>query len=39
MQDARDPLAPYRDGAPAQPRAYADLHEHVLALARAGPCM
>jgi UbiD family decarboxylase len=36
MQDARDALAPYRDGAPPQPRAYADLHEHVLALERAG---
>jgi 4-hydroxy-3-polyprenylbenzoate decarboxylase len=32
----RDALAPYRDGAPPHPRHYADLHEHVLALARAG---
>ncbi|HEY2231798.1 MAG TPA: UbiD family decarboxylase [Xanthobacteraceae bacterium] len=32
----RDALAPYRDGAPPHPRPYADLHEHVLALARAG---
>jgi UbiD family decarboxylase len=29
-------LAPYRGGAPAHPRAYSDLHEHVLALAREG---
>jgi 4-hydroxy-3-polyprenylbenzoate decarboxylase len=34
MDAARDPLAPYRDG--ARPRAYPDLHAHVLALARAG---
>ena len=26
----------YRDGAPRHPRRYADLHEHVLALAREG---
>src|SRR3954451_16306512 len=26
----------YRDGRPTHPRDYADLHEHVLALARAG---
>ena len=26
----------YRDGPPTHPRDYADLHEHVLALARAG---
>jgi 4-hydroxy-3-polyprenylbenzoate decarboxylase len=31
-----DPLKLYRDGAPAHPRSYPDLHEHVLALARAG---
>jgi UbiD family decarboxylase len=36
MHSARDALAPYRDGAPPHPRPYADLHEHVLALARAG---
>src|SRR6266516_4975696 len=29
-------LARYRDGPPAQARSYPDLHEHVLALARAG---
>jgi len=29
-------LARYQDGAAANPRAYADLHEHVLALAREG---
>ena len=29
-------LERYRDGAPTHPRGYADLHEHVLALARAG---
>ena len=34
MDAARDPLAPYRDGASARP--YPDLHAHVLALARAG---
>ena len=28
-------LAPFRDGPPAHPRGYSDLHEHVLALARA----
>jgi UbiD family decarboxylase len=33
---SRDPLDIYRDGAPAQPRAYPDLHEHLLALADAG---
>jgi UbiD family decarboxylase len=36
MHSTRDPLAPYRDGAPPHPRTYADLHQHVLALARAG---
>jgi UbiD family decarboxylase len=36
MHSARDALDPYRDGAPAHPRAYADLHQHVLALERAG---
>src|SRR5712691_11444143 len=29
-------LARYRDGPPAHPRSYPDLHEHVLALAREG---
>jgi UbiD family decarboxylase len=29
-------LARYQDGAPGNARAYADLHEHVLALAREG---
>jgi len=29
-------LARYRDGAPRHPRCYLDLHEHVLALERAG---
>ena len=29
-------LERYRDGPPAHPRSYPDLHEHVLALARAG---
>src|SRR5262245_27965916 len=29
-------LERYRDGAPKHPRSYPDLHEHVLALARAG---
>jgi UbiD family decarboxylase len=29
-------LEPYRDEAPANPRGYPDLHEHVLALAREG---
>ena len=33
---AQAALARYRDGAPRHPRSYADLHEHVLALARAG---
>jgi UbiD family decarboxylase len=36
MEGGRDPLKLYRDGAPAHPRCYPDLHEHVLALARAG---
>jgi UbiD family decarboxylase len=36
MHSARAALAPYRDGAPPHPRPYADLHEHVLALERAG---
>ena len=35
MHSARDALDPYRDGAPAHARAYADLHAHVLALRRA----
>src|SRR5260370_37022458 len=29
-------LEPYRDAAPKHARCYPDLHEHVLALARAG---
>ena len=29
-------LERYRDGPPKHPRSYPDLHEHVLALARAG---
>src|SRR6476469_786644 len=29
-------LERYRDGPPKHPRSYADLHEHVLALVRAG---
>src|SRR5262245_23215826 len=29
-------LERYRDGPPKRPRSYLDLHEHVLALARAG---
>jgi UbiD family decarboxylase len=33
---ASSALERYRDGAPANPRSYPDLHEHVLALARAG---
>jgi UbiD family decarboxylase len=33
---AQAALERYRDGAPKHPRVYADLHEHVLALARAG---
>ena len=33
---ALNALDRYRDGPPAHPRAYRDLHEHVLALARAG---
>jgi 4-hydroxy-3-polyprenylbenzoate decarboxylase len=36
MHNLRDALAPYRDGVPAHPRLYADLHAHVVALARAG---
>jgi 4-hydroxy-3-polyprenylbenzoate decarboxylase len=36
MEQSRDPLELYRDGVPAHPRCYPDLHEHVLALARAG---
>ncbi|HEV3372828.1 MAG TPA: UbiD family decarboxylase, partial [Xanthobacteraceae bacterium] len=36
MHSTRDALDPYRDGAPAHPRHYADLHAHVLALERAG---
>src|SRR5580704_16874189 len=33
---AQAALERYRDGVPKHPRVYADLHEHVLALARAG---
>src|SRR4030081_3958962 len=33
---ASSALKRYRDGAPRHPRGYPDLHEHVLALARAG---
>src|SRR5579859_2354729 len=33
---ARDPLAPYRGSTSRIGRAYADLHEHVTALAEAG---
>src|SRR5215469_5370997 len=36
MEGSRDPLKIYWDGAPAHPRSYPNLHEHVLALARAG---
>jgi 4-hydroxy-3-polyprenylbenzoate decarboxylase len=36
MHSRRDPLELYRDGAPPHPRPYADLHQHVLALAQAG---
>jgi 4-hydroxy-3-polyprenylbenzoate decarboxylase len=39
MLETGDPhpaLARYRDGPPKNPRGYPDLHEHVLALARAG---
>jgi hypothetical protein len=36
MHGTRDALALYRDGAPPDPRPYADLHEQVLALAHAG---
>src|SRR5437763_7238877 len=35
-QRAVSALEPYRDGSPTHPRSYPDLHEHVLALARAG---
>ena len=35
-QRALSALERYRDGPPRHPRRYADLHEHVLALARAG---
>src|SRR5713101_926210 len=33
---ALNALERYRDGPPKHPRSYPDLHEHVLALARAG---
>jgi UbiD family decarboxylase len=36
MHSRRDPLELYRDAAPPHPRPYADLHQHVLALAQAG---
>jgi UbiD family decarboxylase len=36
MHSTRDALELYRDGAPPHPRPYADLHQHVLALERAG---
>src|SRR5947209_18934965 len=36
MLTSPDKLDIYRDGPPRHPRCYADLHEHVLALARAG---
>src|SRR5438445_663713 len=35
-QRALTALERYRDGPPKHPRRYSDLHEHVLALARAG---
>src|SRR5947209_2052141 len=36
MPTGPDQLDIYRDGPPRHPRCYADLHEHVLALAREG---
>ncbi len=36
MPIAASALERYRDGPPRHPRSYPDLHEHVLALARAG---
>jgi UbiD family decarboxylase len=36
MHSAQDALDRYRDGTPRHPRPYADLHQHVLALERAG---
>src|SRR5216683_1780905 len=36
MHSARDALDRYRDGRLRHPRSYADLHQHVLALERAG---
>jgi UbiD family decarboxylase len=36
MDTSCDALDLYRGGPPAHPRGYPDLHEHVLALARAG---
>ena len=36
MLTSPDKLDIYRDGPPRHPRRYADLHEHVLALAREG---
>ncbi len=36
VQCALSALERYHDGPPKHPRSYADLHEHVLALARAG---
>ncbi len=36
MPAGPDALDRYRDGAPRHPRCYPDLHEHVLALKRAG---
>jgi UbiD family decarboxylase len=36
MHSSRDALELYRHGARPHPRPYADLHEHVLALAQAG---
>src|SRR4051794_11338156 len=36
MRDGVAALERYRDGSPKHPRCYPDLHEHVLALARAG---
>jgi UbiD family decarboxylase len=36
MLESRTVLDRYRDAPPRHPRCYADLHEHLLALARAG---
>src|SRR5881398_3331339 len=36
VQCALSALERYHDGPPKHPRSYADLHKHVLALARAG---